>query len=272
MTVISSNKASFSYGATPVFKDVTVTIPPKGIFCLLGPNGCGKTTFIDAILGSHKLTAGDIRLNNNTIQSMSPRKIARQIAYVPQKHRRHFSFSVMDILIMGRTAHTSFFNAPNVQDKKLAQDILDAFNMTHLKDRDYTKLSGGEMQMVMIMRALVQDTPIIVMDEPTAHLDFKHELLVLETIAHLVQKRNKTVIMATHFPNHAFYFENKGLPVTVAFMHQKTIHTPGIPSEILTRENIDTFYNVTARVVSHILPGKGSIKQIIPVETKKEHP
>jgi iron complex transport system ATP-binding protein len=119
----------------------------------------------------------------------------------------------------------------------------------------------------MIMRALIQETPVIVMDEPTSHLDFRHELMVLETLARLVRERRITLVMATHFPNHAFYFENAGIPVTVAFMGNQTVKPSGRPSRALTQENLARFYHIQTLVMTHTLPGKGEIKQIIPIKT-----
>ncbi len=270
MPVLSIENASFSYGNSPIFQNVTLNLEKGTTLCILGPNGCGKTTLVDAILGMHKLSCGQILLNKKNINHFTPRQVARQIAYVPQKHSRHFSFSVMDILLMGRTAYTSFFTAPGPKDKTLAEQTLDAFGLTHLKHRDYTQLSGGETQLVMIMRALVQNTPVIVMDEPTAHLDFKNELSVLETIVLLVKQQKRTLIMATHFPNHAFYLENEGLDVSVAFMNEKKLHPAGTPSTALTEKNLKTFYGVNACVISHAMGEKGTLKQIIPISTLKD--
>ena len=271
MDILTVTDGSFSYGDTPVFKEITLRLPRGATLCLLGPNGCGKTTFIGALLGIHPLAAGEITLDGKNLGTLSPRQVAGLMAYVPQKQLRHFSFSVMDVLLMGRTPYTSFFDAPGPEDRKMAGRVLAMFGLSHLKNRDYTLLSGGETQLVMIMRALVQDTPIIIMDEPTAHLDFKHELLVLETIAMLVKQQQKTLVMATHFPNHAFYLENKGIEVDVAFMHQGAIVQAGPPSEALTPDNLERFYGIRAFVASHPHPGAGVLKQVIPVETIKEN-
>jgi iron complex transport system ATP-binding protein len=176
----------------------------------------------------------------------------------------------MDILLMGRAAYASCFSAPGPEDRTIARKTLEAFDLGHLEGRDYTRLSGGETQLVMIMRALVQDSPIVVMDEPTAHLDFRHELHVLETIARLVKQERKTLIMATHSPNHAFYLENEGIDVNVAFMRERAILPAGKPSAALTEENLVTHYGVETHIISHAVPGRGSVRQIIPIKTHKE--
>ncbi|CCK79115.1 ABC transporter ATP-binding protein [Desulfobacula toluolica] len=267
MTILALKNGKFSFGKTQIFTEVNFSVSKGETLCILGPNGCGKTTLIDCILGINTLHKGEIRLGDNLITGLSPRQIAQMIAYVPQKHVRHFSFSVMDILLMGRAPYTSFYSAPDAADIEIAEDTLDSLGLYHLKNRDYTRLSGGETQLVMIMRALIQDTPVIVMDEPTAHLDFKHELIVLETIVRLVKERGLTLVMATHFPNHAFYLENEGIPVQVAFMDRQKVHLAGSPSAALTEDNLESFYKVKTSIMTHTIPGKGLVKQIIPIQT-----
>ena len=265
--LIEMNNAAFSFGRIPVFRQVDLKIARGEVFCLLGPNGCGKTTLIDCMLGIHTLDTGRLYFMGRTRTRHSPKETARVMAYVPQKHDRHFSFSVLDLLLLGRTPYTAFYASPGPSDIEKAEKILEMFGLSHLMHRDYTRLSGGETQLVMIMRALIQETPVIVMDEPTSHLDFRHELMVLETLARLIRERQITLVMATHFPNHAFYFENAGIPVTVAFMGNQTVKPSGTPSRALTEENLARFYHIDTVVMTHTLPGKGRIKQIIPIKT-----
>ncbi len=266
-SLITIENGAFSFGSSLIFKSVNLSVSKGEILCLLGPNGCGKTTLIDCILGIHKLDTGRVFLAGQPSDRLSPKKIAQTMSYVPQKHSRHFSFSVLDVLVMGRAPYTSFYASPDEDDIKRVENLLDSFGFSHLTNRDYTLLSGGETQLVMIMRALIQDTPVIIMDEPTAHLDFRHELIVMETIARLVKERNLTLVMATHFPNHAFYFENEGIPVQVAFMNHQRVHISGSPSMALTEENLSCYYNVKTSVIALAIPGKGTIKHIIPIQT-----
>ncbi len=271
MDCITCKNASFSYDQAPVFRNVNLEIKGGGTFCILGPNGSGKTTFIDTLFGIHKLTSGEIFLDRRNLKDLSAGQIAKFLAYVPQKHSRHFSFSVEDILLMGRCAHTSVFGAPGPEDRKIVTRALDHFGLSHLKDRDYTRLSGGETQLVMIMRALVQHTPVIIMDEPTAHLDFKFEVTVLETIADLIKKQHKTLIMATHFPNHAFFLENEGVDIQVAFLHRNEMKLCGSPSTALTTENLEKYYGVDTCIFSCDTPGKGKLKQVVPFQSTKDN-
>lgn len=267
MTILKIKNGRFSFGGVLIFKNVNLQVSKGETLCLLGPNGCGKTTLIDSLLGINKLDSGEITLANRTLSRLSPRQVAQTMAYVPQKHARHFSFSVLDVLLMGRAPYTSFFSSPGPSDRRRAEDLLASLNLSGLKHRDYTRLSGGETQLVMIMRALMQDTQLIVMDEPSAHLDFRNELIVLEAIVRLVKERRVALIMATHFPNHAFYFENQDIPVQVAFMDHQEVHPSGPPSAALTEENLERFYGVKTSVLSHAIPGKGRVNQIIPLQT-----
>lgn len=265
--ILCLENGSFSYPGRPIFANANVNANPGEVLCILGPNGCGKSTLMDCLLGILPLDRGQVRIRNKDIAQLSQRERARQMAYVPQNHDRHFAFSVIDILVMGRAACTSFYKSPGKMDFQAARAVLDEFGLSRLKDRDYTRLSGGETRMVMIMRALVQDTPLIIMDEPTAHLDFRHELVVLETIARLVREKKRTVIMATHYPNHAFYLENMGVDVQLAFMDQKRIRPNLVPGRDLTEDNIAALYRVEAVVADQQMPGNDSIKQIIPIKT-----
>ncbi len=257
----------FSHGPHSIFSHVDLGVQPGETLCLLGPNGSGKTTLLDCILGIHPPKEGEILLKGRPLSAMAPEETARIMAYVPQHHHRHFAFSVLDVLLTGRTPYTRFYGGPSAEDRNKAMALLARLNLEHLAERDYTRLSGGETQLVMILRALVQETPAILMDEPTAHLDFRNELMVLETMARLIRDKGLTLVMATHFPNHAFYLERAGLSVKVAFLDHGRLHMAGPPSRALTRENLARYYQVETRVLSSPMDQDHPLKQIIPLYT-----
>ena len=267
--LLEAKSASFNYGDREIFKDINFKISRGEVFCVIGPNGCGKTTLLDSILGMLKLRQGDVLIEDRSVHSMRPYEIARKIAYIPQIHTKTFPYTVLDIVLMGRASYTGIFSSPSDEDVGIAEEALKLVGLIGLKDRPYTQLSGGEVQLVMIARALAQKTPVIIMDEPTAHLDFRHELTVLETIVHLVNNTKLSVIMATHFLNHAFYFENNKIKTSVALMDNKTFSMVGSPTDIISEDILMSLYNINAKVVSYDIENGVVLKQIIPISTIK---
>jgi iron complex transport system ATP-binding protein len=266
MDVIDVRDITFRYNDKPVFRKIHFSIGKGEVFCLLGPNGCGKTTLLDCILGILKPEQGRIMVQGEDLSSCSSRHIPRSMAYVPQNHESTFPYTVTDMVLMGRAAHIPFFSTPGAEDHQIAQMALEQVGMANMAERPFTMLSGGERQLVIIARALAQRTPVIVMDEPTAHLDFRHEFIVLETIMNLVRSQNLAVIMATHFPNHAFYFESRDIPTRVALLHKGHFLSVGGPREVLTPDSIRTVYDIDTNIITfdnngtsqrHVIPVKG---------------
>ena len=241
--------ATFGYSEKPVFENVSLSIEHGEIFCLMGRNGCGKSTLIDALFDINHLSSGEIEIMGKNLKEYSPSTLAEQISYVPQIHDKSFPYTVRQIILMGRTIYTRHFGLYSSYDHEIVQKTMEKIGITGLADRPYTQLSGGEMQMVMLARALVQETEIIVMDEPTAHLDYYNELLFLEQVIDLVRTEKKTIIMATHSPNQPFFLEQTGLPIRVGLMKDGHIPITGSPTEVLTKENIQSVYNIESQVI-----------------------
>jgi iron complex transport system ATP-binding protein len=198
---------------------------------------------------------------------MSAPQIARQVAYVPQMHQKTFPYLVRDIVLMGRASFIGPFDVPSEEDVAIAEKALDMVGISRLKDRPYTQLSGGEGQLVMVARALAQNSPVIVMDEPTAHLDYGHELVILETVVELVKQTGLAVLMATHVPNHVYYFENQGVKPRAALLKNTQITSLGKPSEVLSEQNLGELYNIRTRIINCALDDGGQLKQIVPIST-----
>lgn len=236
--------ASFSYnGQENIFENINFTIEKGDIFCILGANGTGKTTLIKCLNGIMKLNTGEVLLNNKNIYSLSPAEIARNIGYVPQIHNSTFSFSVLDVVLMGRAPYLDLFESPSEDDYKIAEKSLETLNISYMRDKSYTEISGGEQQLVFIARVLTQEPSILILDEPTSHLDFGNQIRTLNIIEKLASK-GLSVIMSSHFPDQAFISANK-----VAIIQGKNIIDMGTPEEVITRENMEKTYGIPVKIV-----------------------
>jgi iron complex transport system ATP-binding protein len=242
--IFEINHAEFSYnGKEKIFKDINLSLENGDVLCILGPNGTGKSTLIKCMNGLLKLNSGDILLDNQSINSMNKNDLAKIIGYIPQTHNSTFAFSVFDVVLMGRAPHLSLTSVPGKKDYKIAEDALKSLGILHLKDKTYTEISGGERQMVLIARVLAQKPRILLLDEPTSHLDFGNQIRTLEVINKL-SERGLSVIMTSHFPDHAFLSSNK-----VAIMNRGTIVDIGTPESVITEDNMRNAYGIDVKIL-----------------------
>jgi iron complex transport system ATP-binding protein len=232
---LSVRDLAFGYRGFPVGEGVSLDLAPGEVLCLLGPNGCGKTTLFKTVLGLVERRGGYIELDGEETDAMPRTMLARRLAYVPQAHAPVFPYTVTDMVLMGRTAHRGLFAAPSADDRLRTAEALAQLEIAGLAERDYTRLSGGQRQLVLIARALAQDAPLIILDEPTASLDFGNQLLVLERVRQLA-KDGKGIMMATHDPDHAFACGTAVLAMkdgrTVARGPVRSTLTAGVLSEL----------------------------------------
>jgi iron complex transport system ATP-binding protein len=268
VVMIKVSNATFAYDKADIFRDINLEINEGEVFCLFGPNGCGKSTLIQCILGILSLKSGSITLRGQDVRNMKPQMVAREAAYIPQVHDKPFPFKVIDVVIMGRTAYTGMFSLPGSDDRKVAEEALERVGISHFRDRPYTQLSGGETQLVLVARALAQQTPALIMDEPTAHLDFRNELGFLETVVKLVKSTGITVVMATHSPNHALYFEGCKANARIALMNAQRIAFQGKPSLVLTVENMASTFNIDSKVLPYIWEEQ-QMMQLVPLKLRE---
>ena len=268
MCLVAVEDAAFAYTAMPVFAHISLRITRGELFVLLGPNGCGKTTLLDCIIGFKQVHQGRILLQGRDIARLRPRQIARSLAYVPQQHVKTFPYRVIDVVAMGHAGYLPWYCQPGPHEYALAEQMLQRTGIWHLRHRPYTQLSGGEGQLVMVARALVQQTPCILMDEPTAHLDLRNELVVLEQTVRLIRDHGISVIMATHAPNHIFYFLSQHIPVRIALLHNGRFMAAGLPAEVLTETNLARLYDIDARIIDAPLPGLPGSKLVVPLATR----
>lgn len=230
------------YGGRPVVRDVSLTVAGGEVVCLLGPNGSGKTTLFRTVLGLLRPLAGRISLDGADTARWSPARRAREIAYVPQSHLPLFPYRVLDVVVMGRAARLGLFAAPGRRDRHIAQSALEQSGIGHLAARPYTEISGGERQMVLITRALVQQARLLVMDEPTSNLDYGNQVRVLRRVRSLAGD-GMGILMTTHYPNHALLCADR-----VAILHDGRVAAVGPPREVITGPLLSAVYRVDTRI------------------------
>jgi iron complex transport system ATP-binding protein len=199
---LEGHRLAIGYSDRLVGRDLDVALATGEVLALLGPNGSGKTTLLKTLLGLLAPKAGEVRLADRRLADYANRERARLIAYVPQSHQAAFAFTVETIVLMGRTAHGSLFSRPGAADRAVAARALERFGISHLRDRPYTMISGGERQLALLARALAQEPQFIVLDEPTASLDFGNQGRVIREIRALAAAGHG-VLFTTHDPNHA---------------------------------------------------------------------
>jgi len=235
--------ASFAYGDKDIFHGLNLEAPKGEVLCLLGPNGCGKTTLLLCLNGTLKLKGGEVRLAGRDISSMDATEIARKVGFVFQEHSAPFPYPVMDVVCMGRAPHLSMFSAPSKKDRRIAEEALEKVGMLHLKDKPYTKISGGERQLVLIARTIAQQPEVILLDEPTSHLDFKNQTLILRMINRLA-RQGLSIMMSSHLPNHALQFSSK-----VALMRGGGILAVGSPDDVISEGSLKEVYGIDVRIL-----------------------
>lgn len=200
--ILEVDSLAYSYGNGPVFENISFSLRKGDVMCVLGPNGAGKSTLIKCIAGIFKPASGSVRIMGKDTSFFGTTEIARSIGYVPQQNEVVFPFSVLDFVVMGRTPHIPLFSSPGIKDMKIAREALEMVGIADLAERTLASLSGGQRQMVLIARALAQQPALLLLDEPTAHLDFGNQVLVLETVQKLAVN-GMSIVMNTHMPDHA---------------------------------------------------------------------
>jgi iron complex transport system ATP-binding protein len=241
-----------------VGRDVSLVLHAGEVLCLLGPNGGGKTTLFKTLLGLIPAQGGDVLLDGTDLRTLDRRTIARALGYVPQAGTGYFPFTVREVVLMGRTAHLPTFGVPTRRDRDAADDAIARLGLEKLADASYTRISGGERQLTLIARALAQATQLVVMDEPTASLDFGNQVKVLERIMRLAAD-GVGVLLSTHDPDHALLCGDR-----VALLHHGSMAKLGSPREVLTPEALRMVYGVDVRIEDLHLPGEPARRVCVP--------
>ena len=239
---LEARKLDFGYRGRRVGSDVSLSLEAGEVLCLLGPNGSGKTTLFRTLLGLLPAHGGEVIMDGAGLSSRPRDEIARLVSYVPQAHAAFFPFTVGEVVLMGRTAHVGVFSSPSRNDREIAQAALERMQLAPLADSIYTRISGGERQLTLIARALAQEANIVVMDEPTANLDFGNQVRVLEHIQSLARS-GIGVLLSTHDPDQAFLCATR-----VALLHRGRLARYGLPEEVITAESLREIYGVDVTI------------------------
>lgn len=256
---LAAENISFGYGDRRVGSQVTLELGGGEVLCLLGPNGSGKTTLFRTLLGLLRPLSGRVLVDGEDAAGLSRDWIARHVSYVPQAQGTFFPYSVAEVVLMGRTAHLGLFNAPSAGDRAAAAAALRRVGIGHLAEADYTRISGGERQLTLIARALAQESRMMVMDEPTANLDFGNQLRVLEHIRTLADS-GIGVLLSTHDPDQALLCADR-----VAMLHEGRLLACGGTHEVMTVAHLQTLYGVAVSVIEVPLPRGGKRKLCLPL-------
>lgn len=242
--VLAVEGLSCGYAGRAVARDVSFALAPGEVLCLLGANGGGKTTLFKTILGLVPALAGSVAVDGEDVAGWDARRRARSFGYVPQSGAGQFPFTLREMVLMGRTAHRSAFAAPGPADRAAADAALEALGIAGLAGRDWLKVSGGERQLALIARALAQEPRILILDEPTASLDFGNQLRVLGHVRRLA-RAGLAVLFSTHHPEQAFACASR-----VALLHEGRLMRIAPPAAAITPDTLALLYKVEVEVVN----------------------
>jgi iron complex transport system ATP-binding protein len=253
---------SVDYGTCRILHSVSFDVQSGEVLALIGPNGAGKSTLIRAVSGVIPIAGGHVRTNGDDFASLSPLQRARYVATVPQAVSLPPAYTVWETVLFGRTPYLGFLGQISNKDEEIARQSLARVSALPLADRRVGELSGGEQQRVLLARALCQSTPILLLDEPTAHLDLQYQVSLLQLVHDLARKDNLAVLVALHDLNLAAHYADR-----IALMVAGIIKAMGKPEQVLQPRLIEEAYCLPVQVIKHpfldiplVLPDKNDRK------------
>jgi iron complex transport system ATP-binding protein len=210
--IFSVENGCFGYpGGENILRGINLEVHSGEVLAVLGPNGVGKTTLLKCMMGLLKWNRGDSKLDGVPVPAIPYRELWQKIAYVPQAKNAVFSMTTLEMVILGRNAHLGIFHQPGHADIEIAEKVMEELGVSYLADKQCNRISGGELQLILLARALAAEPGILILDEPESNLDFKNQLIILETITRLSREKNIACIFNTHYPSHALSISDKAL-------------------------------------------------------------
>jgi iron complex transport system ATP-binding protein len=246
---------SFSYKTTPVLDGVSLTAHPGRVSGLFGPNGCGKTTLFRCCLGLLRGRSAGLTVNGTPIDGLPPGQRARLMSFVPQEHTPPFPLLVRDVVMLGRTPYLGLLGRVSARDARVVDDTLGWMGLRALATRPYDRLSGGQRQLVLIARAVAQQTPVMLLDEPASGLDFHNQLHIWRVLRTLADA-GTAILCCTHDPNHVLWFCDR-----VVVMREGTVLAEGTPAEALGASTLEALYPDLADIAA-----AGEARVVLPRE------
>ena len=250
MTSLRLVNLSAGYGSRLILRGLSLEVQAGEVVALVGPTGAGKSTLIRVVSGVLPPRGGEARLDDSDLLRLSPAQRARLVAVVPQMARLPEAFTVGEIVLMGRTPHLPLWAGESRHDCEVAWRAMSRTHVQDLTERRIGELSGGEQQRVLLARALSQEPKVLLLDEPTAHLDLKHQVGVLELVRSLAREENLAVLMTLHDLNQAALYADR-----VALLQRGEIVAQGSPAEVFNAELLSRVYGVAVSVGVHPLRG-----------------
>jgi iron complex transport system ATP-binding protein len=267
MLEVTGLQFAYKHKKKNVLENINFTLSPGDCLCLLGPNGTGKSTLLRCILQFLKAQKGSIMINGIQLHSLTSAKRAKQLAYVSQASQMTFPYRVYEVIQMGRTPHLPAGASLRQKDMEIVQEAMKHLDIEWMENACFHELSGGEKQMVLIARALAQQANFLIMDEPTANLDYSNQIRILQMIKKLSQE-GYGILMTSHFPDHGFLACNKAL-----LMKDGLIMEQGNPEDVITSTSLTKLYDVPIIVAATEIQNQYvmEIKRVcIPILEKKE--
>lgn len=258
VSLLEVNDLSFSFGEKRVLDNISFSAEKGEIIAILGPNGAGKTTLLRLILNLLKPDGGEVLLHQKNIRHIPVRELFSSLSYVPQHKGSPVSYTVLETVLMGRSNSIGLFSVPKEKDTEDAEALLSELGIAGLSGRSADTISGGELQMVMIARALISKPEVLILDEPESGLDFKNQLVVLDTLLKLKEK-GVTCIFNTHYPEHAYRYADKAL-----LIHDHRAEF-GVVEEVISEDRIEAAFDVMA-AVGEIEKDGEIIRTVVPVK------